>query len=101
MVEHAGDAIDNGEAEPEALASLKLGLETMKFLEDVGEALLGNAGPGIPDIDAQHRAASPAADQHAPPHRVAHRIGEEILQNAAKQGRIAAHPEPRRNHAKA
>jgi hypothetical protein len=101
MVEHPGDAVDDRQAEPEAPAGIGLGLEAMKFLEDIGEAPLRNTGAGIPDIDAQRRAAPAAADQNAPPHRVAQRIGKEILQDAAQQSGIAAHCETRGDHAEA
>ncbi len=50
--------------------------------------LLRDAAAGIPHLDVQRIAPTPAAEQHAAAPRVAHRVGQEVLQHAPEQLRI-------------
>src|SRR5262245_17806008 len=65
MLQHAGDALDNGEAEADAAGNLGSLSETMKLDEYVASPVGRNADTGIVDIDLQPPAAPPASDQHA------------------------------------
>src|SRR6185437_11715263 len=99
MVEHRGDALDDCEAEAKPFFDIRLlGLEAVKFPEDVAEILFRNADPGIPDLDPQHRAAPTAANQDSAPPRIADRVRKKILQDATQQGRIASHARLRSAH---
>ena len=64
-VEHARDALDDRQAEADAARHPRALVEPMEFLEDRAALGVRNADAGIVDVDAQPRAAAPAADQHA------------------------------------
>jgi hypothetical protein len=94
MTEHARDAVDDGKSEAKAaLATARRGAQAGEFLEHQLMLLRRDAGPVVEDGDGQLRAHAPAADQDARtlarPVAVADRVGQEILQHAAQQGRIA------------
>ncbi len=52
MLQHAGDALDNREAEPDAARHLGPLVETMKLNEYVAALVRRNADAGIVDIDS-------------------------------------------------
>ena len=64
-VEHAGDALDDRQAEANAARDPRALVEPVKFLEHRAALGVRNADAGVVDVDAQPRAAPPAADQHA------------------------------------
>lgn len=66
--EQAGDALDDREPKPEALAALPRRIvELVELLEDRGQLLIGDARVAVPDLDPQHVPARPATQQHFSP----------------------------------
>src|SRR5215831_13815356 len=93
VVEHAGDAFYDREAEPDAAGNVGCLVETME-LGEYGAALVRwNADAGIVDIDPQRPAATPAPDQDAARHSVFDRVGDEILQEPAQKAPIRPYAE--------
>ena len=91
MLQRRGEAAHDRQAEPEAAV---LGADrpaALKFLADRLAAIRRDARAGVADLDAQQIAALAAPDQHAAAARVAQRIVDEVLQDAAQQQRIGAH----------
>ena len=80
--EHAGDALNDREAEADAAGDPSALVEAMEFFEH--RAMFGrrNADPGIINIDAEPLALTPAADQHAAVRCVFDGIGNEVLQES-------------------
>jgi hypothetical protein len=76
MIEHAPDALHDGEAEAQAACHLGAFVEPMEFAEN--DLLLrgGNTETGVVDVDAQIAAAKPAAEQHAAFRCVLDRVGD-------------------------
>jgi hypothetical protein len=98
--EHAGDAIDDREPEPEALhrtaQRLVLALpHAIELLEDAVALRVLDARSGVPDLDPQPVAAPAHADEHAAALGVADRVRQEVLQDPAEQPRIGADDRPR------
>ena len=91
MAHQAGEPLDDGEAEPEALAAALALLEAVELEEDVAELAFRDAGAGVPDLDDDVAPAPAAAEEDAAADRVAQGVGEEVLQDAAQQRRVAAH----------
>ena len=109
QVEHARDAVDDGEAEAEApllARRLVLGLQTDEFVED-DDLLVGRyTRPVVPDLDTQLLAAAVPDDTAAPQQHtrrpaldpaVAQRVGQQVLQDAAQEGRVGRHESARRH----
>src|SRR5271168_2162505 len=102
VAQQVRQALDNGEAETEAFAVLaRRILELMKLLEDRLKLLFGDADPGVPDLDAQHVAAAPAAKQDLALTGVFHRVRQQIADHLLEQTRVAAHAKAARNKAPA
>src|SRR5271170_1366762 len=92
VAQQVRQALDNGEAETEAFAVLARRIvELMKLLEDRLKLLFGDADPGVPDLDAQHIATPPAAEQDLALTGVFHRIREQIADHLLEQAGVAAH----------
>src|SRR5437899_4703396 len=85
-----GHTLGDREAESQPL-SRRVSAAT-KLLEYQPLLVRIDAGPGVPDFDAQIAAMSPASEQHAPAFGMAQRVAEKILQDAAQQMRIGLHP---------
>ena len=88
MPEQVGKALHNGETETEALASFPRGIvELMEFFKDRLKLQLRDAGAGIPDLDAELVAASPAAKEELALggvlHRVRQQIADDLLEKTA------------------
>ncbi len=94
MTEQPRDAIGNRQAEAQALAVVA---ETAELLEDQRAVGRRDAGPAVPDLDPRRGADAAHADHDAPAQRVAHCIGEEVLEHAPQQLRVAVEPD-RRGH---
>ena len=68
VVEHARDALDDREAEPEAARHLGALVEAVEFLEDRLLLRARNAEPGVVDVDAQRaRAGAGSRPGRGPP----------------------------------
>ena len=91
MLEHAADALDDGEAEAQAPRDLRALIEALELAED--DALLRgrNAEAGIPDLENEMRAAPARADEHAARRRVLDGVGDQVLQQAAHEPPVGAH----------
>ncbi len=90
MAEQARGAVDDGQAQAGA-ALLAAAIETAELLEDFQALVLGDARTAVPHFDAQRSPSAAAAEQHAAATGVAHCVGQEVLQDAAQQGLVAAH----------
>ena len=102
MAQQVCQPLDDGETEAEAFAALARRIvDLMKLLEDRLKLLFGDADPGVPDLDAQHVAAPPAAEQDLALTGVFHRVREQIADHLLEQTRVAAHAEAARNNAPA
>ena len=75
--------------------------QLVELAEDALALVLRNAGSAVAHVDAQLLAAAAAADHHAAPLRVAHRVGHEVEQDPLEQDRIARHPGVAADHAQA
>ena len=101
MVEHPAHAFGDRQSQAETLLAflVTLGLiETPEFLEDLGQLRLGNAGAGVPDLDANAIAQTAAAQQHMALAGIAHRVGEEVLHDASEHLAIGIHRQLRHHH---
>ena len=96
-VEHARDALDDGEAQAYAARDPRPLVEAVELLEHRAALAVRNADAGIVDIDAQLAAAAPAADQHAAHGRVFDGVGDEVLQKPPQQAAIRTHRERARH----
>ena len=65
MVEHAPDALDDGEAEADALDRLAASVQPLELLEDQRVFRQRDAGAGVMHLDDDVAAAPPATEQHA------------------------------------
>ena len=89
VLQHLGDAVDDGEAEPEAGRRLLIfGAASFELLEDELQLILRNADAGVPDFHDDAAAAPAAAQQHFPAARVAQGVRQEVLQDAAEKRRV-------------
>jgi hypothetical protein len=89
VAEQPRDALGDRQSQAEPLPAA---VEPAEFLEDGRLVGLGDARAGVAHLDAQPRAVAPAAEHDAPVRGVAHRVGQEVLQRAPQQLRVAAHP---------
>ncbi len=102
VAQQVRQALHDGETEAEALAALARRIvELMELLENRLKLFLGNADPGIPDLDAQLVAAPPAAEQDLAFIGVFHRVRQQVADHLLEQARIAAHAEAARDDAPA
>src|SRR5690349_12645616 len=89
MVEQGREPLDDGEAETKSLAAISLDVaDLIELLKDVGQAILGDADAGVPHLNPQRLAASPAADQDLAVIGIADGIGYQVLDNPLQQCRI-------------
>ena len=78
------------ETKAKATASLARGIvELMVLLEDRLKFLVGNADPGVPDLDAQHSLAPAATQQHLAALGVFQGIRQQVADHLLEQTRIA------------
>src|SRR6185437_8689799 len=89
-IEHAGDALDDRQAEPNAARHAGALVEPVKLLEHRAPPRLRNTDAGVADVDAQPRTAAPAADQHAAGRRVFDGVRDEVLEEAPEQPAVGA-----------
>lgn len=102
MIEETGQPVNQGQAEPQALAGIALRVrDLVELLEDEGLLLVRDAHAGVPDFDAQPAAGRAHPDQHAALPAVGNRIGDQIADHAVEQGGIAEAPVARRVQAQA
>jgi hypothetical protein len=100
MIQQVPETLYDREAETEAFVTLASGnVELMEFSEDDLKLLLGDSESGIPDLDAQLVAASPAAEQDLTPLGVFHRVREQVPNHLLEEAPIAPNAQPARNHA--
>ena len=86
--EQLRDAVGDRQAQPQPLP--RRVVAAAEFFED-RRLLVVRAMPGPVSCTSMRRrvAVAPHAEQHAAARRVAHRVGEEVLQHAAQQLRVA------------
>ena len=88
------------ETEAKAAASFARGIvELMVFLEDRLKFLVGNADPGVPDLDAQHSPAPAATEQHLAAPGVFQCVRKQVADHLLQQARIAVDRKAARDHA--
>src|SRR6185312_4026597 len=86
MAQQIAKPLHDGKAEAEAPVTLAGGIiELMKFLEDRLELPFGDAGSGVPDLDAQLVAAAAATEQYLAARGVFHRVRQEIADHLLEQ----------------
>ena len=79
MAQQISQALHDGQTETEATAALAGRIvELMELREDRVKLPLGDAGAGVPNLDAQLVAAPPAAEQDLAPLGVFHRVREQV-----------------------
>ena len=89
----------DGETEAEATVVLADRIvELMEFLEYRAKLLSGDAGAGVPNLDAQLVAAPPAAEQDLAALGVFHCVREQIADHLLEQARVAPNAQPAGNH---
>ena len=70
----------------------------IELLEDPRLMLDGNADAGIDDFNGDTRAAPSCADDNPASARIAHRIGNQVAEDAREERGIAVDGEMRRHH---
>ena len=95
MLERQRQAANDGEAESEALPALLARLAALELVEDRVAPLLGNAGPGVPDLDGPAPGPRPPADQHPAAPGVAQAVGDQVLHDPPEEQRIGQDPSSR------
>ena len=79
-------------AETETVPTVALRIaDLVELVEHRGPMLRRDADAGVANVDTQHAAAPPAADQHPTRLGVAQRIRDQIVQDARENRRIAPH----------
>src|SRR5215470_15684376 len=96
MSEQAAQAIDDGEAEAEATAkpptvALRI-VKPVELAEYLLALIVWNAGPCIPNFDAQIWATLTAADQDTSTGDVSDRIGNQIEKDLLQEHEVTANP---------
>ena len=90
VVEQARQPVDDRQAKAEAgRVRCARRIAAIEFLEDDVELVRGNAGTGVPDLDPQLVALTAAAEQDPAVAGVAHRIGQQVAQDAFQQVAVA------------
>src|SRR6185503_20779098 len=80
MVEKPGEALDDRQSQPQALAPVVLRIgELIELAEDVFALFHWNAGAAVDHIDANGCAATTASYEYAASRRVANGVRNEIL----------------------
>ena len=89
MAEQGREPLDDGEAETKSLAAVPLDVaDLIELLKDVRQAIRRDADTGVPDLDPQGLAASPAADEDLAMVGIADGVGHQILNNPLQQRRV-------------
>ncbi len=93
MAQQVGRAPHDGQAEPQSLVGVSLRIvELDQFIEN-GLLVLGrDSRSGIPDFDTRVVGAAPARDEDAASCGVAHRIADQVEQDAVEQGGVGQQP---------
>ena len=76
-------------------------VELAILVEDRPQLRVRDADPGVPDLDAEHGPAPPAAEQHRAAPRVFQRVGQQVANHLLQQPRVAAHRRRAPHHAQA
>ena len=98
VAEQRGEADDDRQAEAEtALVRVDGSLAAVELVEDARALLRCDAGTGVPDLQGDRPAASPAADDDAARRGVAQRVGDQVAQDALDQHRVGAQVHARRH----
>ena len=92
MAEKAAQALHDGEAEAEPGPARSDTGDLIEFAEDVLPLTSRDADAGVRHLDSQPIAAAAGTDHDAAALRIAHRVGNQIEQDALQQEAIAAHP---------
>src|SRR5690606_13260545 len=95
MAQQARGALPDRQAQAQALP---LWLQAAEFLEHQRLQFRRDTRTAVPDFDVDVAGAAPAAEKDAAALGVAHRIGQEVLQDPPQHLRIAARPQSRRYH---
>src|ERR1700734_604924 len=90
MTEQFPQAFDDREPEAQTLAPLAGGVvHLMVFVEDRLQLGLGDADPGVPDLDAQFALAPAAPDEHPAALGIFQRVRDQIADHLLEQTPIA------------
>ena len=101
-MEEFAKALDDREAEAQPLAALAGGVvQLMVFFEDRLQLGLGDADPGVPDLDAQFALAAPAAEEHPAALGVFQGVRNQVAHHLLEQAPIAANGQGARDDAEA
>jgi hypothetical protein len=95
MVEHAGDTLDDRQAETQPARYARTLIEPVKFEKDFALFGFRNADAGVDHIDPNVRSLAPAADQHASLWGIFDGVGNEVLQQPAQQPPVRPHRQRR------
>ena len=95
VAEDAADTLDDRQAEAETAGDLGALIEPLELLEDHLLLALGDAEAGVEHLDREAAAMVADADEDAAFRRVLDRVGDEVLDEAAQQTAVGAHPQGR------
>src|SRR5487761_1114693 len=102
MTQQIRKALHDRKTEAKAAGTLARWIvKLVKFVEDRANLPFGNADAGVPDLDMQLAAASPATEQNLALIGVFERIRYQVPDYLLEQGRIASDAALTRNHPKA
>ncbi|MNQ86193.1 hypothetical protein D3C85_1013800 [compost metagenome] len=92
MPEDAGNLLDNRQAQAQAAILIgSLHITALELLENLLQAMLGNAHAAVPDFDRQALMMPPATEHHATTVGIADRIAQQVAQNPGEQLDVTAH----------
>jgi hypothetical protein len=99
MTQQNPQASNDGEPEAEAAAPFTRGvIELMVFLENRLKFRIGDAHPGVPDLDAQHSFAPTATEQHFAVLGIFQGVRKQVADHLLEQTRIAAYRKAARDY---
>ena len=84
MIEHAGNTLDDRQAEAQPARHTRSLIESMEFEKDFALFGFWNADAGVDHVDPHARSLAPAPDQHASLWRIFDCVGNEVLQQPAQ-----------------
>lgn len=91
MIEQRGEPPDNREAEPEPAKEIARRIaDLVVLLEDRLDLGRRHTDPVVPYLDSESVAAPPATEQNLAGPGVLQRVGDQILDDAAEQRRVAS-----------
>src|SRR5690349_10559682 len=90
--EDAGNLLYDRQAQPQAAILIgTLHIAALELLENLLQAMLGNAHAAVPDFDRQALMMPPATEHHATTIGIANRIAQQVAQDPRQQLDVTAH----------